>query len=97
MDNWFKQWFRKELALKFAQEGWQVGISARRMGHLINISKLNKNIHVFQLDIKNKMEVKKTFKKILKKKRVVVLLLLLQHLVIEGCPQYLGMELQKLH
>ena len=57
----------KELALKFAQEGWQVGISARRVKHLINISKLNKNIHVFQLDIKNKVEVKKTFKKILKK------------------------------
>jgi len=57
----------KELALKFAQEGWQVGISARRIKHLINISKLNKNIHVFQLDIKNKIEVKKTFKKILKK------------------------------
>ena len=44
----------KELALKFAKNGWQVAISARRIKYLINVSKLNKNIHVFQLDIKNK-------------------------------------------
>ena len=57
----------KELALKFAKNGWQVAISARRIKYLINVSKLNKNIHVFQLDIKNKTKVRKTFKKILKK------------------------------
>ncbi|SVB73279.1 uncharacterized protein METZ01_LOCUS226133, partial [marine metagenome] len=34
----------KALALRFAQEGWQVAASARRENLLNEISKLNKNI-----------------------------------------------------
>ena len=37
----------KSLALKFAQEGWKVAISARRENLLDEISKSNENIFAF--------------------------------------------------
>ena len=41
----------KSLALKFAQEGWKVAISARRENLLDEISKANENIIAFPLDV----------------------------------------------
>ena len=41
----------KSLAIKFAKEGWKVAISARRKSLLDEISKINENIHVFELDV----------------------------------------------
>jgi len=57
----------KELALKFANEGWKVAASARRNNLLIKLHEINKNIEPFPLDITQKTEVKETFKKILDK------------------------------
>ena len=52
----------KALALKFAKEGWQVAASARRENLLNELSKLNKNISSFPLDVNNKDKCKETFK-----------------------------------
>ena len=41
----------KALALKFAEEGWQVAASARREDLLNEMSSLNKNISSFPLDL----------------------------------------------
>ena len=41
----------KSLALKFAQEGWKVAISARRENLLDEISKSNENIIALPLDV----------------------------------------------
>ena len=37
----------KELALKFANEGWKVAASARRNNLLIKLHEINKNIEPF--------------------------------------------------
>jgi len=55
----------KELALKFAQEGWNVAVSARRKNLLDNLSEANSSIKSFPLDITQKEDVKETFKKII--------------------------------
>ena len=55
----------KSLALKFAKEGWQVAVSARRENLLKDLSKENENIHSFPLDVTNESETKIVFKKIL--------------------------------
>ena len=57
----------KSLAIKFAKEGWKVAISARRKSLLDEISKINENIHVFELDVTDSEKCKETFKKILEK------------------------------
>ena len=44
----------KALAIKFANEGWNVAISARRENLLKEISEKYENIHSFQLDVTNK-------------------------------------------
>ena len=57
----------KALTLKFAEEGWQVAISARRENLLNELSELNKNISSFPLDVNNKDKCKETFEQIIKK------------------------------
>jgi len=51
----------RALALKFANEGWQVAASARRENLLNEISVLNENISSFPLDVTNKDDCKETF------------------------------------
>ena len=51
----------KSLAIKFSKNGWKVAISARRAEILDDISKQNKNIFPFPLDVTNKEECKKVF------------------------------------
>ena len=43
----------KALALKFANEGWQVAASARRESLLQDLNKTNPNIHAFPLNVTN--------------------------------------------
>ncbi len=57
----------KALALKFAKEGWQVAISARRESLLNEICELNQNISSFPLDVTNKEKCKEVFSEILNK------------------------------
>ena len=54
----------KALAIKFANEGWQVAASARRENLLQDLNKNNSNIHSFPLDVKNESETKKVFRDI---------------------------------
>jgi len=54
----------RALALKFAKEGWQVAASARREDLLNEISKLNKNISPFPLDVTDKERCKEVFEEI---------------------------------
>ena len=57
----------KALAIKFANEGWQVAASARRENLLNEISESNENISSFPLDVKNKENCKSVFEEIIKK------------------------------
>ena len=57
----------KALSIKFAQEGWIVAASARREGLLQELTKINQNIHSFQLDVTNPEQCKKVFEEIKKK------------------------------
>ena len=57
----------KALAHKFANEGWQVALSARREELLNEISKSNNNIHSFPLDILDVEKCKEVFNKIVSK------------------------------
>ena len=43
----------KALAIKFANEGWQVAASARRENLLQDLNKNNSSIHSFPLDVKD--------------------------------------------
>ena len=54
----------RALALKFAKEDWQVAASARREDLLNEISKLNKNISPFPLDVTDKERCKEVFEEI---------------------------------
>ena len=54
----------KALAIKFANEGWQVAASARRENLLNEISELNKNISPFPLDVTDNEKCKEVFKEI---------------------------------
>jgi short-subunit dehydrogenase len=54
----------KSLALKFAKEGWNVAISARRENLLNEIAESNKNIKSFPLDVNNSEDCLETFRKI---------------------------------
>ena len=54
----------KSLALKFAQEGWKVAISARRENLLDEISKSNKNIIAFPLDVTDNEKCKSVFSQV---------------------------------
>ena len=57
----------KALAYKFANEGWQVALSARREELLNEISKSNNNIHSFPLDVLDVKKCKEVFNKIVSK------------------------------
>jgi len=49
----------KALAIKFANEGWNVAISARRENLLKEISEMYENIHSFPLDVQTNIDVMK--------------------------------------
>tara|TARA_Y100001970_G_scaffold272291_1_gene368794 strand:- start:1013 stop:1765 length:753 start_codon:yes stop_codon:yes gene_type:complete len=57
----------KSLALRFANEGWQVAASARRENLLNEISRSNKNIFSFPLDVTDSEKCKDVFNKIKEK------------------------------
>ena len=57
----------KSLALKFAQEGWKVAISARRENLLDEISKSNENITAFPLDVTDNEKCKSVFSQVKEK------------------------------
>ena len=54
----------KALAIKFANKGWNVAISARRENLLKEISDNNENIHGFPLDVTDKSKCKEVFEQI---------------------------------
>ena len=54
----------KALAVKFADQGWNVAISARRENLLKEISDKYENIYDFPLDVTNKSKCKEVFEKI---------------------------------
>ena len=54
----------KALAIKFANEGWNVAISARRENLLREISDNHENINSFPLDVTNKEKCKEVFNNI---------------------------------
>ena len=51
----------KALAIKFANEGWNVAISARREDLLNKISDNHRNISSFPLDVTSKSKCKEVF------------------------------------
>ena len=53
----------RALAIKFANEGWQVAASARRKNLLQELNNNNLNIHSFPLDVKDESNTKKFFKR----------------------------------
>ena len=55
----------KSLALKFANSGWTVAISARRENLLQELTKKNSNIFSFPLDVKNTKSTEKVFQNII--------------------------------
>ena len=57
----------RALAIKFANEDWQVAASARRENLLQNLNNNNSNIHSFPLDIKDETNTKKVFQDIIEK------------------------------
>tara|TARA_B100000287_G_scaffold128421_1_gene120417 strand:- start:579 stop:1334 length:756 start_codon:yes stop_codon:yes gene_type:complete len=57
----------KTLAIKFANQGWQVAASARRENLLKDLNRQNPNIYSFPLDVRNENESKNTFQNIIKK------------------------------
>ena len=54
----------KALAIKFANKGWNVAISARRENLLKEISDQNENIYGFPLDVTDKSKCKEVFDQI---------------------------------
>ena len=54
----------KALAIKFANEGWNVAISARRENLLNEIADNHENISPFPLDVTDKSKCKEVFEKI---------------------------------
>ena len=57
----------RALALKFANQGWQVAASARRKNLLEELNKINPNIHSFPLDITDSEKCKNIFQEIINK------------------------------
>ena len=57
----------KALAIKFANEGWNVAISARRENLLNEISDQYENIYSFPLDVTDKSKCKEVFNNIKEK------------------------------
>ena len=61
----------KALALKFANEGWQVAASARREDLLNKIAESNKNISSFPLDVTDGEKCKEIFGQIKNKLQII--------------------------
>ena len=61
----------RALAIKFANEGWQVAASARRENLLQDLNKNNSNIHSFPLDVIDESKAKKVFQDITEKFKTV--------------------------
>tara|TARA_B100001057_G_scaffold298733_1_gene298879 strand:+ start:1379 stop:2140 length:762 start_codon:yes stop_codon:yes gene_type:complete len=59
----------KALAIKFANKGWNVAISARRENLLNEISKSNENIYGYPLNVTDKLKCKEVFEQIKNKFR----------------------------
>ena len=57
----------RALAIKFANEGWIVAVSARRENLLQELSKINENIYPFPLDVTSIDQCKTVFKNIVEK------------------------------
>ncbi|SVB01016.1 uncharacterized protein METZ01_LOCUS153870 [marine metagenome] len=57
----------KSLAIKFANEGWQVAVSARRESLLKELSDTNSNIHSFPLDVTDSEKCKNVSTEIINK------------------------------
>ena len=57
----------KSLAIKFASEGWQVAVSARRESLLKELSDTNSNIHSFPLDVTDSEKCKDVSTEIINK------------------------------
>ena len=57
----------KSLAVKFANEGWQVAVSARRESLLKELSDTNSNIHSFPLDVTDSEKCKDVSTEIINK------------------------------
>ena len=57
----------KALAIKFANEGWNVAVSARRENLLKEISDMNSNISSFPLDVTDNSKCSEVFKSIIDK------------------------------
>ena len=57
----------KSLAIKFANEGWQVAASARRENLLKELSNTNSNIHSFPLDVTDSEKCKDVSTEIINK------------------------------
>ena len=57
----------KALAIKFAHEGWNVAVSARRENLLKEISDMNSNISSFPLDVTDNSKCSEVFKSIIDK------------------------------
>ena len=57
----------KALAIKFANEGWEVAASARRENLLKELNQENQNIHPFPLDVTNIDQCKTVFENIIEK------------------------------
>ena len=57
----------KATAIKFANKGWQVAVSARRKELLEELSKENSNISSFPLDVTNQKSCSQVFEDLLKK------------------------------
>ena len=56
----------KALAIKFANNGWNVAASARREELLKDLNNINKNIYPYQLDVTNIDNCKSTAEQIIK-------------------------------
>jgi len=54
----------RALAIKFASEGWNVAVSARRTELLNELKKVNENIHSFPLDVTDKEKCSEVFNEI---------------------------------
>ena len=68
----------KALAIKFSQEGWKVAISARREKLLEEISKSQKNIDYFPLDVTDSEKCKIVFNEVKKKWVILIFLFFVQ-------------------
>ena len=60
----------RALALKFANNGWNVAVSARRENLLRELEKSNQNIFPYPLDVTNKETAARFFKILLRNLKI---------------------------